>query len=99
MAHYFTFQALLALRPKQLGSDILSSAQAIFLVLMPFMILTSIMIILDLISIVPYILFHFTCLLCQSILAEGDICASQRRAASEGLGLLARLGNDIFTVD
>ncbi|GFZ18959.1 HEAT repeat-containing protein [Actinidia rufa] len=33
----------------------------------------------------------------KSILAEGDICASQRRAASEGLGLLARLGNDIFT--
>ncbi|KAI9153290.1 hypothetical protein LWI28_008916 [Acer negundo] len=33
----------------------------------------------------------------QSILAEGDICASQRRASSEGLGLLARLGNDIST--
>nr|XP_009791635.1 PREDICTED: HEAT repeat-containing protein 5B-like isoform X2 [Nicotiana sylvestris] len=33
----------------------------------------------------------------QSILAEGDICASQRRASSEGLGLLARLGNDVFT--
>uniref|UniRef100_A0A2P2MKT4 HEAT repeat-containing protein 5B isoform X2 n=1 Tax=Rhizophora mucronata TaxID=61149 RepID=A0A2P2MKT4_RHIMU len=33
----------------------------------------------------------------QGILAEGDICASQRRASSEGLGLLARLGNDIFT--
>ncbi|KAM7524202.1 hypothetical protein LguiA_014104 [Lonicera macranthoides] len=33
----------------------------------------------------------------QSILAEGDICASQRRASSEGLGLVARLGNDIFT--
>ncbi|KAL0449995.1 UNVERIFIED_CONTAM: protein SWEETIE [Sesamum latifolium] len=33
----------------------------------------------------------------QSILAEGDICPSQRRASSEGLGLLARLGNDIFT--
>ncbi|KAL6961018.1 hypothetical protein U1Q18_038781 [Sarracenia purpurea var. burkii] len=32
-----------------------------------------------------------------NILADGDICASQRRAASEGLGLLARLGNDIFT--
>lgn len=28
---------------------------------------------------------------------EGDICASQRRASSEGLGLLARLGNDVFT--
>ncbi|XP_058187917.1 protein SWEETIE-like isoform X1 [Rhododendron vialii] len=55
-------KALLALRPQPLGSDILNSAQAIFL----------------------------------SILAEGDICASQRRAASEGLGLLARLGNDIF---
>ncbi|XP_038891104.1 protein SWEETIE isoform X2 [Benincasa hispida] len=33
----------------------------------------------------------------QSIMAAGDICASQRRAAAEGLGLLARLGNDIFT--
>ncbi|XP_010528470.1 PREDICTED: HEAT repeat-containing protein 5B isoform X2 [Tarenaya hassleriana] len=33
----------------------------------------------------------------QNILVEGDICASQRRAASEGLGLLARLANDIFT--
>ncbi|XP_010265191.1 PREDICTED: HEAT repeat-containing protein 5B [Nelumbo nucifera] len=33
----------------------------------------------------------------QNILAEGDICSSQRRASSEGLGLLARLGNDIFT--
>ncbi|KAF8399147.1 hypothetical protein HHK36_015012 [Tetracentron sinense] len=33
----------------------------------------------------------------QGILAEGDSCASQRRASSEGLGLLARLGNDIFT--
>ncbi|KAA3458387.1 HEAT repeat-containing protein 5B isoform X2 [Gossypium australe] len=33
----------------------------------------------------------------QGILIEGDICASQRRASSEGLGLLARLGNDIFT--
>lgn len=34
--------------------------------------------------------------LLQNILAEGDICASQRRASSEGLGLLARLGNDTF---
>lgn len=33
----------------------------------------------------------------KSILAEGDICASQRRASSEGLGYLARFGNDIFT--
>ncbi|KAJ7971209.1 HEAT repeat 5B-like protein [Quillaja saponaria] len=33
----------------------------------------------------------------QSILAEGGICASQRRASSEGLGYLARLGNDFFT--
>ncbi|KAK6913494.1 Laa1/Sip1/HEATR5-like, HEAT repeat region [Dillenia turbinata] len=33
----------------------------------------------------------------KSILAEGDICASQRRASCEGLGLLARLGNDTFT--
>ncbi|XP_022635843.1 protein SWEETIE isoform X2 [Vigna radiata var. radiata] len=31
------------------------------------------------------------------ILAEGDICASQRRASSESLGYLARFGNDIFT--
>ncbi|OMO80110.1 Armadillo-like helical, partial [Corchorus capsularis] len=35
--------------------------------------------------------------ICKGILMEGDICASQRRASSEGLGLLARLGNDIFT--
>ncbi|XP_008459469.1 protein SWEETIE isoform X1 [Cucumis melo] len=33
----------------------------------------------------------------QSIMAAGDICAAQRRAAAEGLGLLARLGNDVFT--
>ncbi|KAF4394315.1 hypothetical protein G4B88_018465 [Cannabis sativa] len=33
----------------------------------------------------------------QSILVEGDICASQRRASSEGFGFLARLGNDVFT--
>ncbi|GAB4832301.1 hypothetical protein Ancab_006312 [Ancistrocladus abbreviatus] len=33
----------------------------------------------------------------QAILAEGDICASQRRASSECLGLLTRLGNDTFT--
>lgn len=33
----------------------------------------------------------------QGILAEGDICASQRRAASEGLGFLSRLGNDLLT--
>ncbi|XP_020259958.1 HEAT repeat-containing protein 5B [Asparagus officinalis] len=33
----------------------------------------------------------------QSILADGDTCPAQRRASSEGLGLLARLGNDIFT--
>ncbi|KAL4341896.1 hypothetical protein GQ457_08G014460 [Hibiscus cannabinus] len=33
----------------------------------------------------------------KGILIEGDICASQRRASSEGLGLLARLGNDVFT--
>lgn len=33
----------------------------------------------------------------QSILAEGDISVSQRRASSEGLGYLARFGNDIFT--
>ncbi|EXB97166.1 hypothetical protein L484_008656 [Morus notabilis] len=33
----------------------------------------------------------------QSILVEGDTCPAQRRASSEGLGLLARLGNDVFT--
>ncbi|XP_044468488.1 protein SWEETIE isoform X3 [Mangifera indica] len=33
----------------------------------------------------------------QNILAEGDICPSQRRASAEALGLLARLGNDIST--
>jgi len=46
-------------------------------------------------SLCPFL--HLLTLICQSILAEGDICASQRRASSEGLGLLARLGNDIFT--
>ncbi|GKC62564.1 protein SWEETIE isoform X1, partial [Tanacetum coccineum] len=34
----------------------------------------------------------------KSILAEGGICESQRRASSDRLGLLARLGNDMFTV-
>ncbi|GJT99264.1 hypothetical protein Tco_1094782, partial [Tanacetum coccineum] len=34
----------------------------------------------------------------KSILAEGGIYESQRRASSDGLGLLARLGNDMFTV-
>ncbi|KAK9106905.1 hypothetical protein Syun_022916 [Stephania yunnanensis] len=33
----------------------------------------------------------------QGILSEGDISAAHRRASSEGLGLLARLGNDVFT--
>ncbi|XP_063949543.1 protein SWEETIE isoform X2 [Daucus carota subsp. sativus] len=33
----------------------------------------------------------------QSILAEGEISESQRRASSEGLGMLARVGNDMFT--
>ncbi|KAL9269329.1 SWEETIE-like protein [Drosera capensis] len=33
----------------------------------------------------------------QGILWEGDICPAQRRAASEGLGLLTRLRNDAFT--
>lgn len=42
------------------------------------------------------LLYHHI-LFWQSVLAEGDICASQRRASSEGLGLLARLGNDMFT--
>ncbi|KAH0449198.1 hypothetical protein IEQ34_022998 [Dendrobium chrysotoxum] len=31
------------------------------------------------------------------ILAEGEITSAQRRACAEGLGLLARLGGDIFT--
>ncbi|OAY83386.1 HEAT repeat-containing protein 5A [Ananas comosus] len=31
------------------------------------------------------------------VLAETDISGAQRRAASEGLGLLARVGNDVFT--
>ncbi|XP_020585694.1 LOW QUALITY PROTEIN: HEAT repeat-containing protein 5B [Phalaenopsis equestris] len=31
------------------------------------------------------------------ILAEGEITSAQRRASAEGLGLLARLGGDIFT--
>ncbi|XP_056162820.1 protein SWEETIE isoform X2 [Syzygium oleosum] len=56
-------KALLALRPRILGQELLSILQTIF----------------------------------QSILAEGNICASQRRASAEGLGLLARVGNDIFT--
>ncbi|KNA19796.1 hypothetical protein SOVF_058220 [Spinacia oleracea] len=33
----------------------------------------------------------------QNILAEGDISVSVRRASSEGLGLLSRLGSDTFT--
>ncbi|KAG0503476.1 hypothetical protein HPP92_003548 [Vanilla planifolia] len=33
----------------------------------------------------------------QGILAESDIDSAQRRASAEGLGLLARLGSDIFT--
>ncbi|XP_021759988.1 protein SWEETIE-like isoform X1 [Chenopodium quinoa] len=33
----------------------------------------------------------------QNILSEGDISASVRRASSEGLGLLSRLGSDTFT--
>ncbi|PKA52839.1 hypothetical protein AXF42_Ash001820 [Apostasia shenzhenica] len=33
----------------------------------------------------------------QGILTEGDISSAQRRACAEGLGLLARLGSDIFT--
>lgn len=32
----------------------------------------------------------------QFILAEGDISAALRRASAEGLGLVARLGNDVF---
>nr|GEY09037.1 protein SWEETIE isoform X1 [Tanacetum cinerariifolium] len=34
----------------------------------------------------------------QRILAEGGISESQRRVSSDGLRLLARLGNDMFTV-
>ncbi|KAL4197361.1 hypothetical protein AMTRI_Chr04g187950 [Amborella trichopoda] len=33
----------------------------------------------------------------QGVLLEGDVTVAQRRAASEGLGLLARFGNDAFT--
>ncbi|XP_068658237.1 protein SWEETIE isoform X2 [Aristolochia californica] len=33
----------------------------------------------------------------QVILADGDVSAAQRRASAEGLGLIARLGNDMFT--
>ncbi|TVU08978.1 hypothetical protein EJB05_42408 [Eragrostis curvula] len=33
----------------------------------------------------------------KGILAEAEISTAQRRAACEGLGLLARVGNDIFT--
>ncbi|WOK94226.1 HEAT repeat-containing protein 5B isoform X6 [Canna indica] len=33
----------------------------------------------------------------QDILSEGEISSAQRRASCEGLGLLARLGSDIFT--
>ncbi|XP_078444054.1 HEAT repeat-containing protein [Wolffia australiana] len=32
----------------------------------------------------------------QIILADGEITAAQRRASAEGLGLLARIGNDLF---
>ncbi|RLM55986.1 HEAT repeat-containing protein 5B isoform X5 [Panicum miliaceum] len=35
--------------------------------------------------------------LLQAILGETEISTAQRRAACEGLGLLARVGNDIFT--
>ncbi|KAH7658270.1 Armadillo-like helical-containing protein [Dioscorea alata] len=33
----------------------------------------------------------------QGILLEGEISSEQRRASAEGLGLLTRLGNDVFT--
>ncbi|KAJ0962918.1 hypothetical protein J5N97_028040 [Dioscorea zingiberensis] len=33
----------------------------------------------------------------QGILVEGEISSEQRRASAEGLGLLTRLGNDVFT--
>ncbi|XP_072983205.1 protein SWEETIE isoform X2 [Typha latifolia] len=33
----------------------------------------------------------------QGIMAETEISSAQRRAVSEGLGLLARVGNDVFT--
>ncbi len=33
----------------------------------------------------------------QGILLESEISTAQRRAACEGLGLLARIGNDAFT--
>uniref|UniRef100_A0A7N0VMZ5 HEAT repeat-containing protein 5B n=1 Tax=Kalanchoe fedtschenkoi TaxID=63787 RepID=A0A7N0VMZ5_KALFE len=56
-------KALLSLRSRPLGSDLLLSVQAIF----------------------------------QGILVEGEATTSQRRAASECLGLIARLGDDMFT--
>ncbi|CAM8906100.1 unnamed protein product [Rhodiola kirilowii] len=56
-------KALLSLRSRPLGSDVLQSLQAIF----------------------------------QGILAEGEASTSQRRAATECLGLIARLGDDMFT--
>lgn len=54
-------------------------------------------------SIVQGLPFLFCCILLnsffflQNILAEGDISVSVRRASSEGLGLLSRLGSDTFT--
>lgn len=36
-------------------------------------------------------------LLHQGILLENEISTAERRAACEGLGLLARIGNDTFT--
>jgi hypothetical protein len=97
---------LLSLRPQPLGQEILSLAQAIFQVLTVLMIkMTMVIIIIVVYGVVTVTsiliilsVFHINFMLFrQGILAEGDICPSQRRASSEGLGLLARLGNDIFT--
>jgi len=63
----------------------------VIIVIVVFGVVKTILLLLYFFYFINFILFW------QSILAEGDICGSQRRASSEGLGLLARLGNDIFT--
>ena len=45
----------------------------------------------------PFLFSNLTSYLLQAILGETEISTAQRRAACEGLGLLARVGNDIFT--
>lgn len=87
-------QALVNLHLQPLGPEVLNLIQAIFQVQNLW--LGSHIIDQKFFTILP----HVSCILLfnsQSILAEGDICASQRRASCEGIGLLARLGNDIST--